>query len=233
MGLIRSSAPTFDSGTTGHPEAPSAPRPTSSRGEAAAKRLLDVAIASVLLTAIAPVLAAIAVAVKLTSRGPVLFRQRRLGVDMREFTLLKFRSMDAGASSLPHEEFVISLAANGGRADQPIKKLTADPRVTRVGAFLRRTSLDELPQLFNVLAGDMSLVGPRPAIGYELALYRPEHFERFNVLPGMTGLWQVSGRSGLGFVEMLELDVQYARNRSLGLDAAILARTPAALFTTA
>ncbi len=208
------------------------PRSVRSVRSAVVKRLLDVTIASALLIAICPLMLAIAVLVKLTSPGPVLFRQRRVGRDMQEFIVLKFRSMCAGASSLPHEEYVISLAAGEAAAEPTLKKLVDDPRITRVGRWLRRTSLDELPQLFNVLTGDMSIVGPRPALGYELDLYRPEHFERFRVLPGMTGLWQVSGRSRLGFSDMLDLDVEYARRANVRTYVIILLRTPVVLFTT-
>ncbi|CAA9496421.1 MAG: hypothetical protein AVDCRST_MAG38-2950 [uncultured Solirubrobacteraceae bacterium] len=233
MGPI-SSTPALDGSPALEPATrPTGTRPVASAVRATCKRLLDVSIASLMLIAMSPLLLAIAVGVKCTSRGPVLFRQRRIGLDMEEFTLLKFRSMRAGASTAPHQEFVARLAAGGVPDDQPIKKLTLDSRVTRLGAFLRHTSLDELPQLLNVIAGDMSLVGPRPALGYELALYRPEHFERFAVLPGMTGLWQVSGRCTLGFMEMLDLDVDYARRASLRRDLGILMRTPAVLFTTA
>lgn len=234
MGVSRSSAPTLDLGLGFDPPNRRPARPgVASTVRAGVKRLMDVTIASSVLIAMCPVLLVIAVAVKCTSRGPVFFRQRRIGLNMEEFTVLKFRSMRANASSRPHEEFVCRLAAGEVPADQPIKKLTGHPGVTRVGRFLRRTSLDELPQLFNVIAGDMSLVGPRPALGYELALYKPEHFERFEVLPGMTGLWQVSGRSTLDFMAMLDLDVDYARRGGLRRDLGILVRTPAVLFTTA
>ena len=233
MGVSRSSTPALDLGLKFEPPTRPRARGFASSVRAGVKRLMDVTIASFLLIAMCPVLLLIAVAVKCTSRGPVLFRQRRFGLHMEEFTVLKFRSMHANASSLPHEEFMCRLAAGEVPADQPIKKLTRDPRVTRMGAFLRHTSLDELPQLFNVIFGDMSLVGPRPALGYELSLYRPEHFERFEVLPGMTGLWQVSGRSTLDFMAMLDLDVEYARRGGLRRDVGILVRTPAVLFTTA
>ena len=232
MGMSRSGSPALDRGRGFEATAAHSGR-GASVAQALAKRLLDVTIASLLLIAICPLLLLIAVAVKLTSRGPVLFRQHRFGLGMEEFTLLKFRSMESGASSVAHEEFVMRLASGDVPAGQPLKKLVSDPRVTRVGAFLRHTSLDELPQLFNVLAGDMSLVGPRPALPYELALYEPAHFERFGVLPGMTGLWQVSGRSTLDFLEMLDLDVEYARHCGLRRDLGILARTPGVLFTTA
>jgi lipopolysaccharide/colanic/teichoic acid biosynthesis glycosyltransferase len=189
------------------------------------KRVIDVVLALVLLMAALPVLLVMALLVKLDSPGPVLFRQRRCGRHCRQFTVLKFRTMTDGADHTVHREYIAALA--GGSAESTeLKKLTGDPRVTRVGALLRRSSLDELPQLFNVLRGDMSIVGPRPAIDYELEHYEPHHYARFEVRPGLTGLWQVSGRSRLGFNEMLALDAEYARRSSAMLDARILARTP-------
>jgi lipopolysaccharide/colanic/teichoic acid biosynthesis glycosyltransferase len=203
--------------------------PSAGRAQTLAKHTFDVAGALVLIVATLPVLPVLALIVKLDSPGPVLFRQRRLGVGMREFSMLKFRTMYAGAPSDPHERFIAQLASPD-HADTTLHKLTEDPRVTRAGRMLRRLSLDELPQLFNVLGRQMSLVGPRPAIPYELAYYGPSDFDRFSVRPGLTGLWQVSGRSELGFREMLELDVEYARNATLATDARILARTPRAVL---
>ena len=191
------------------------------------KRVFDTTIALALLLVLLPLLLLIALAVKLDSRGPVIFRQVRLGRGMREFSVLKFRTMARDASSELHREYIAKLVA--GDEDGDLKKLTDDPRVTRVGRVLRRLSLDELPQLLNVVAGQMSLVGPRPALEYELDHYEPHHFERFAVRPGLTGLWQVSGRSGLGFREMLDLDTTYARTNSAGTDARILLATPVAL----
>ena len=167
----------------------------------------------------------LALLVRLDSTGPVLFRQTRCGRHRRPFTVLKFRTMTDGADHSVHRDYIAALARGGDDADG-LKKLTADARVTRVGTLLRRSSLDELPQLFNVLRGDMSIVGPRPAIDYELEHYAPGHWARFDVRPGLTGLWQVSGRSRLGFTEMLALDAEYARRSSLLLDASILVRTP-------
>jgi lipopolysaccharide/colanic/teichoic acid biosynthesis glycosyltransferase len=202
--------------------------PSAGRGQTLAKHTFDVASALLLIVAMLPVLLVLALIVKLDSPGPVLFRQRRLGMGMREFTMLKFRTMYAEAPSEPHERFIAQLAGPS-HADRTLNKLTEDSRVTRAGRMLRRLSLDELPQLFNVLGRQMSLVGPRPAIPYELAHYRPADFDRFSVRPGLTGLWQVSGRSELGFREMLELDVEYARNATVATDARILARTPRAI----
>jgi lipopolysaccharide/colanic/teichoic acid biosynthesis glycosyltransferase len=208
------------------------PAPVSRRGLwPAAKRAIDAGGSAAVLLLLAPLLALLALAVVIDSGGPVLFRQTRLGRRLEEFTVLKFRTMKADATPDAHREYIARLAAGG--ADEELKKLTADPRVTRVGSVLRRLSLDELPQLFNVLRGDMSLVGPRPALEYELEHYEERHFERFAVKPGMTGLWQVSGRNRLGFTEMLDLDVEYARTSGLLLDLKILAKTPMAAVSGA
>jgi lipopolysaccharide/colanic/teichoic acid biosynthesis glycosyltransferase len=194
------------------------------------KRTVDIVGALILLTLVLPLLALAVAAVAADSRGPVLFRQTRHGLDGRTFTMLKFRTMVRDASSQVHRDFIAHLVSgDGSHPAGTLKKLTADARVTRVGRVLRATSIDELPQLVNVLRGEMSLVGPRPALSYELEHYRPEHFERFWVRPGLTGLWQVSGRSELGFVEMLTLDTEYARHHGPRLDFAILARTPIAM----
>jgi lipopolysaccharide/colanic/teichoic acid biosynthesis glycosyltransferase len=194
----------------------------------AAKRAIDVVAAATLLVLLSPLLALVAIAVRLDSRGPALFRQERVGLEGRTFRVAKFRSMHVDASDEMHRRYIEQLAA-GEATEDGLKKLTADPRVTRVGRFLRSTSLDELPQLLNVVAGEMSLIGPRPALAYELEHYRPEHFERFAVRPGMTGLWQVSGRARLGFVEMLELDASYARSAGPLTDLRIAVLTPRAL----
>jgi lipopolysaccharide/colanic/teichoic acid biosynthesis glycosyltransferase len=194
------------------------------------QRAVDIALAAAALAAASPLLLAAAVAVKLDGAGPLLFRQRRLGRDQRPFTMLKLRTMRPDAPTEPHERYIADLAAGAAAAQTGrLYKLTADPRVTRAGRWLRRLSLDELPQLINVIRGDMSLVGPRPALPYELRFYEPHHFERFAVRPGLTGLWQVSGRNRLGFLEMLDMDVEYVRRRSAALDVVILLKTPAAL----
>jgi lipopolysaccharide/colanic/teichoic acid biosynthesis glycosyltransferase len=191
---------------------------------------VDIVIASAGLAVTAPVLALAAVAIKLEDRGPALFRQRRYGRDQQPFTMLKLRTMTVGASSALHEAYIAELMAGPQPAtDGELYKLTEDPRVTRVGRWLRRLSLDEVPQLINVLLGDMAVVGPRPGLAYELEHYAPEHFDRFTVRPGLTGLWQVSGRSKLGFREMLDLDVEYTRRRSVSLDLLIILRTPLAI----
>ena len=193
------------------------------------KRAIDVIGAGTGILILSPVLLAIAVAIRLDSPGGALFRQERLGRDRRPFRVTKFRTMRPDASDALHREYIAKLAAGEVTGDG-LRKLTGDPRVTRVGAFLRSTSLDELPQLFNVLAGDMSLVGPRPALDYELEHYAPAHFARFAVRPGMTGLWQVSGRAEVGFTEMLDLDVEYVRRTGPGTDLMILVKTPVALI---
>jgi exopolysaccharide production protein ExoY len=203
----------------------------------AAKRCLDVTGAAVLLVALLPLLLLVAVLIKVDSPGPVVFTQERVGSrrarrpggawEVRTFRLYKFRSMVAGADSSLHEAHVKAFVE--GTVDYAEErarfKLQADPRVTRVGAFLRRTSIDELPQLLNVLAGDMSLVGPRPVPLYEVSHYGPGHWQRFAALPGITGLWQVSGRCAISFDEMARLDLEYVRNTSLRLDLKILLMT--------
>lgn len=200
----------------------------------APRRGLDVVGATLLVVCLAPLLVLVALLIKLDSPGPILFRQRRVGRALRAFTVLKFRTMHTDATSDAHIRYI---AESARRRDDPrapaLKKLTDDPRVTRVGRTLRRLSLDEIPQLLNVLAGHMALVGPRPAIEYELEHYEPPHFTRFNVRPGVTGLWQVSGRSALGFKEMLDLDAEYAARANLGTDLRILARTPLAAVRNA
>lgn len=199
------------------------------RWHLAAKRTIDFTLALLFLVIVMPLLVAIAIVIKLDSPGPVFFRQRRLGRDMRPFTVLKFRTMAADAAPDRHREYIAELARCGYADDgEGLKKLTDDPRVTRVGRVLRRLSIDEVPQLINVVCGQMSLVGPRPALEYELEHYDAPHFDRFRVRPGLTGLWQVSGRNRLGFKRMLELDAEYARTATLATDFLILARTPGA-----
>jgi len=196
--------------------------------EAAARRGLDLLLATVIVLLLSPLLIALALAIRLDSRGPALFRQRRIGHGRHEFTVFKFRSMCSDADPRGHRDYVTALIQgkeeNGGREN--LYKLAVDDRITPVGRWIRRWSLDELPQLFNVIAGDMSLVGPRPAIPYEVAEYPSWYLDRFAVKPGMTGLWQVSGRNERTYEEMVRLDIEYAERRSLFLDLSILARTP-------
>jgi exopolysaccharide biosynthesis polyprenyl glycosylphosphotransferase len=183
------------------------------------KRAIDVLGAVVGLVALSPLMACIALAIRLETPGSPIYRQTRIGKGGRPFTLYKFRSMYQGA-----EEERDRLAPLN-EADGPLFKIRDDPRVTRVGRVLRRLSLDELPQLVNVLRGDMSLVGPRPPLPEEVAQYQDWHRRRLEVAPGMTGLWQVSGRSELTFDEMVMLDLYYIENWSLGLDFRIALRT--------
>ena len=199
------------------------PRPATSL----ARRALDVSVAGAVLLLLVPVLAVAALAVRLSSPGPVLFRQRRLGRHMEPFTVLKFRTMRADADSALHRDYVRSLIGTQPPEDAPdnLYKLVIDPRVTRVGRFLRSWSLDEVPQLWNVLRGEMSLVGPRPVIEYEVEQYPDWYLRRFAVKPGLTGLWQVSGRNEKTYEEMVRYDIEYAERRSLWLDLRILART--------
>ena len=205
-------------------------------GEEVVKRALDIALASVLIVLTAPLLLLLWCLVRSTSVGPALFRQERLGRGMRPFTMLKLRSMYADNDDRTHRAYVTTmLSAEEAEEEVPARnnalfKLTGDPRVTPLGAWLRRTSLDELPQLINVLRGDMSLVGPRPMLSWEAQLLAARYRRRFTVKPGITGLWQVNGRSRLSMRTALELDVEYTRRRSVLLDLSILARTVPALF---
>jgi exopolysaccharide biosynthesis polyprenyl glycosylphosphotransferase len=229
----------------------------------ALKRAFDLGLASFFLVVSAPIFLLAAVAIKATSRGPVFFRQTRIGLRGRPFTFLKFRSMRAGSDAAIHREFTgdwiygrtggagprptVEPAAEpaprslgaaaagdtgaGAAAPTGVHKIVRDPRVTAAGRMLRRTSLDELPQLWNVVRGEMSLVGPRPAIPYEVERYTEWHRRRLETLPGITGLWQVSGRNALSFEEMVRLDIQYIETWSLEQDVKILLKTlPALLF---
>ena len=195
------------------------------------KRVLDAVVALGLLVLASPIWLVCALAVRLTSRGPILFRQERIGQDGQTFTLLKFRTMTVNNDDSAHRAYVSALHAGGGPTTvDGIFKIDDDPRVTPAGSWLRRYSLDELPQLINVLKGEMSLVGPRPCLGYEWELYSPLERRRSAVLPGLTGLWQVSGRNRLSVPEMLELDLGYVDNACLRLDLKILASTPGVLW---
>ncbi len=204
--------------------------PRSRRADAvvvAARRCAATVVAVAALVVLSPVLLALVLAIRLDSPGPAIFRQRRLGRDLRPFTVLKFRTMRAGSDCAPHRDYVRALIAgeepDGGRAG--LYKLAADERVTRVGRLLRRWSLDELPQLVNVVRGEMALVGPRPVLAYEAEMYPAWYRRRFSVRPGLTGLWQVSGRNERSYEEMVRLDIEYVDRRSLALDVRILAKT--------
>lgn len=198
-----------------------------------AKRALDVVVAVVVLVVGAPLLALIWLAVRVSSPGPALFRQERVGRHQEPFVMFKFRSMRVDSDDDIHRRYVTSLLTEAqpvaGGADR-LFKLSEDPRVTPVGRLLRRSSLDELPQLLNVLLGQMSLVGPRPVLAWEAELFGEHERRRFEVRPGITGLWQVSGRNRLTMREALLLDVEYVRRFSLTLDVVILVRTVPALL---
>jgi exopolysaccharide biosynthesis polyprenyl glycosylphosphotransferase len=191
------------------------------------KRTIDVLVSGFALLALTPLLVYIAIRIKLDSPGPVFFRQTRLGHREREFPALKFRSMRPDADTAVHQKLIADLMNADSAATENGKfKLENDPRVTKIGAWLRKTSLDELPQLINVFRGDMSLAGPRPCIPYERDLFEPHHFDRFLVPAGITGLWQVTARARSTFREALDMDVAYARGWSLSLDLRLLCRTP-------
>jgi exopolysaccharide biosynthesis polyprenyl glycosylphosphotransferase len=203
-----------------------------SRWGAVAKRALDVVGALVALVVFSPFMLVIMIAVAATSPGPVIFRQTRLGKCGVPFAFYKFRSMRTGADDRIHRDYVASLIdgkhdqLNQGDGQKPLYKLTGDPRITRVGRMIRKTSLDELPQLFNVLKGDMSLVGPRPPLPYEAEKYQSWHLRRvLQIRPGITGLWQVEGRSATSFDDMVRLDLRYIRDCSLWLDIKLLLKT--------
>ncbi|MGD9998937.1 MAG: sugar transferase [Ilumatobacteraceae bacterium] len=192
----------------------------------AVKRSLDIAASAALLVILLPALVVVGIAVRLDSPGPAIYRGRRVGLNGRPITVLKFRSMTHGADDRRHVDYVTRLVREGGDPTSEMFKLDDDPRITRLGRWLRRTSIDELPQLANVLLGTMSLVGPRPEVPQVLDAYEPWMFRRFACKPGMTGLWQVSGRASLSPRDMLRLDVEYVDTWSLRNDLRILALTP-------
>jgi len=190
----------------------------------AGKRLLDVIGSALALVVLSPLILVLAIIIRVTTHGPVFYRSKRIGRGGREFTFLKLRSMVKDAhSKRGHLNHL-------NEADGPVFKIARDPRITPIGRFMRSTSLDEVPQFWNVLCGDMSLVGPRPPIPEEVAQYEPWQLRRLDVRPGLTCLWQISGRSRIGFQEWMRLDLEYIRHRSLKLDLKILLRTiPAVL----
>ena len=200
-----------------------------------AKRLLDLAVATACLALLSPLLGIVAVLIRLTTPGPALFRQIRVGKDSSPFLLYKFRTMYADSTDDLHREYVRKLLTqeappHGGRSG--VYKLEHDDRITPIGRLIRRTSIDELPQLLNVIRGDMSLVGPRPALPWEAEMLDASHFVRFSVPPGLTGLWQVSGRNTLTMKQGLELDVEYVRRQGLALDLWILLKTIPVVLST-
>jgi exopolysaccharide biosynthesis polyprenyl glycosylphosphotransferase len=199
----------------------------------ALKRIFDVAAVTIGLALISPVMLLVALAIKLDSHGPVFFRQQRVGEHGRTFTMLKFRSMRVDADPAAHKahvERLIKENVDAGQAGGSLK-MADDPRITRVGQLIRKTSVDELPQLLNVLRGEMSLVGPRPPVPYEVDLYQDWHKRRFEAIPGISGLWQVEGRNRVSFDEMVRLDIEYIENQSLWTDIKILLKTPLAVIT--
>jgi lipopolysaccharide/colanic/teichoic acid biosynthesis glycosyltransferase len=201
-------------------------------GHNVAKKVIDVCGSLTLTIILAPLLLVLCLLVRATSAGPALFRQERLGQNMRPFTMLKLRTMRADNDDSIHREYMTHMLSPGqnGAGRDGLFKLDCDPRVTPLGRWLRRSSLDELPQLFNVLRGDMSLVGPRPVLPWEAQLFGGEYQRRFQVKPGITGLWQVNGRSRLSMRQALELDVEYALRQSLMLDLIIILRTVPAVL---
>jgi lipopolysaccharide/colanic/teichoic acid biosynthesis glycosyltransferase len=198
-------------------------------GTRVAERALDIALGAVLLALLLPLILVIAGAIRIDSRGPAIFRQRRIGRDQRPFVVNKFRTMRTDADASRHREYVRELIARDRAStrhgDDGLYKLAVDDRITRVGRVLRRWSLDELPQIWNVIRGEMSLVGPRPVIPYEVDVYPEWYHARFRTKPGMTGLWQVSGRNERTYEEMVRLDIEYADRRSIRLYVLILVKT--------
>jgi len=208
----------------------SPPRTVGSSIAEAIRRSADVLVCVVLLAVLVIPMLLIALAVRWEDRGPALFRQERIGLRGTRFTLFKFRTMFQGVDDRALRDLIARELRGEDTVENGSSKLNNDRRITRIGAFLRRTSLDELPQLFNVLRGEMTLVGPRPCLDWEAEMFPEEFAPRFTVRPGLTGLWQVSGRSALGTLEMLRLDVLYVHSRSLRSDLAILLRTVPALL---
>lgn len=198
------------------------------------KRALDVFFAIILLVLTSPIWLVAALLIKVTSPGPILFRQERIGVGGVPFTCYKFRTMHHGVSDSAHRSLVIQMLTSGERSTDAVDaqpyKINGDHRIIRVGRWMRRTSLDELPQLINVLRGEMSIVGPRPPLPYEVDRYTEWQMERLTVRPGITGLWQVSGRNRLTYNEMCALDIQYVRSWSVLTDLRIMVSTPWVMF---
>jgi lipopolysaccharide/colanic/teichoic acid biosynthesis glycosyltransferase len=194
------------------------------------KRVIDIVVAGTSLVVLSPFLVLVAFLIKVTSPGPALFSQKRIGYQGKPFSMWKFRTMRPDVDTTSHQAHFASLIDT----DAPMVKLDAknDPRVFPLGRMLRRCCVDELPQLFNVLRGEMSLVGPRPCMPYEAEQYKPWQRSRFNAVPGMTGLWQVSGKNRTTFTEMIQMDIEYANRVSLPLDLKILIKTVPSIFTT-
>jgi len=193
------------------------------------KRFIDVIFAWSILILLSPLYFLISLLIWLTSGPPVIFIQTRISQEKKPFTFYKFRTMRNGENTKVHVEHFKEWAEKGGEASKEVK-LKNDPRITPVGRFLRSLSIDELPQFYNVLRGDMSIVGPRPPLPYELDFYKPWYFRRLEVKPGITGLWQVSGRTRLSFQDMVRLDIEYVKKRSLALDLVIMIKTIPAIL---
>jgi lipopolysaccharide/colanic/teichoic acid biosynthesis glycosyltransferase len=228
-------AHSMEAGNVSSPAELTLRQPTESRFTAVSCRTLDIVVGAVILMVLLPLFLVIAAAIRIDSPGRVVFRQERMGRRRKRFMVNKFRTMRVDADHETHRTYMLRLIKADDQLapsdERPFFKMAEDDRVTRVGRFLRKSSLDELPQLWNVLRGDMSLVGPRPPIPYEVEHYPAHWFARFAVKPGMTGLWQVSGRSELTLEEMIRLDVDYVCRRSFWLNVWILLRTvPAVLF---
>lgn len=197
------------------------------------KRVIDLVLSIVGLLVLWPIFGVIAIAIKLDSPGKIFFKCRRVGRDGRPFEIYKFRSMISGGDDSRYMEYLRKLIESDktGKSDTlPYRKMVGDPRITRVGKYLRRYYLDELPQLFNVLQGDMSLVGPRPHIQFEVNNYTPTQLRRLSVKPGLTGLWQVEGKKNCSFSELIQLDLEYIDNWSLWLDLRLITRTMLLVF---
>ena len=192
------------------------------------KRMLDAVAIVMALPLLLPLAIAIGVMIRLVSRGPILFKQERVGYRGSRFMCLKFRTMHCGSETVTHQGHLQHLM----ESDAPMTKMdnAGDARIIPFGRLLRASGLDELPQLVNVLRGEMSLVGPRPCLGYEAARYLPWQLERFNAVPGLTGLWQVNGKNRTTFTRMIQLDIEYARTKSLALDLKIIFKTIPALL---
>jgi lipopolysaccharide/colanic/teichoic acid biosynthesis glycosyltransferase len=194
------------------------------------RRIIDLALAGIALVVLAVPMLVIALCIRATSPGPALFRQERIGYGRKPFPLYKFRTMRVDGDDRALRDLLARELRGESTIVEGSSKLHDDPRITPIGRWLRRTSLDELPQLFNVVQGHMSLVGPRPCLSWEAELFPADYHARFSVLPGITGLWQVSGRSTLGTLDMLRLDVKYVQERTLRRDLVILALTIPALL---
>ena len=206
--------------------------PSAARGSAldlACKRVIDIVLATIGVIVLTPLWLVVAMLIRISDRGPAFFKQTRVGKDGQTFTMYKFRTMRVDAEQVK-ASLEAANRADVGAGNSVMFKMRDDPRVTRVGRVLRKTSIDELPQLFNVIKGDMSLVGPRPPLPSEVATYEPHVMGKFSVRPGITGLWQISGRSNLSWEETVQLDLDYAATRTVGLDMWILLQTVPALL---